>query len=220
MTKRANQEDSDDELFEKRIKAALFRINCPDADLLLDYKWGLLSAKKTAVIHQHLATCPYCGGELANLVAPPPISTSPSAPEKQFPQRFRTLFAQFVGHHAMTRSSQNESGRGRIISSLWYEIEALGWDLEMHWGLEPDNLFLIQGQLLGPNPEIFDSIKIDLIEEIDVETGLVKPTAKTTPDSAGLFVLEAIPAGVYALRLRTPADVIPIPDITLNMPDE
>jgi hypothetical protein len=49
--------------------ARLFRAACPSALELGEYHLGMLPAASTTAVQQHLATCPHCTGELAQLAA-------------------------------------------------------------------------------------------------------------------------------------------------------
>lgn len=66
----------------------LFRATCPSALELGEYHQGLLPAASSALVQQHLATCPHCTQEFAQLVsfmdAPDPyLRTDPLAAVKQ-----------------------------------------------------------------------------------------------------------------------------------------
>ena len=54
---------------EERITKLLYRSSCPDSTELGEYQLGLLPKDREANIRQHLADCPYCTTELAQLKA-------------------------------------------------------------------------------------------------------------------------------------------------------
>ncbi len=54
---------------EKRLKAQLFRVDCPEAMELGEYHLGLLNRKRSKVIKQHIKECPHCARELDQLRA-------------------------------------------------------------------------------------------------------------------------------------------------------
>lgn len=50
------------------LTAKLYRVSCPTSSELGEYQLGRLGAKRSAMISQHLAECPHCARELAQLV--------------------------------------------------------------------------------------------------------------------------------------------------------
>jgi hypothetical protein len=52
---------------EERMLARLYRTACPDSDVLGEYHLGLLSRQKVESVTRHLAECPHCRRELAQL---------------------------------------------------------------------------------------------------------------------------------------------------------
>jgi anti-sigma factor RsiW len=46
---------------------ALYRLHCPDSQVLGDYHMGLLAEAKASTIREHLVECPYCAAELEAL---------------------------------------------------------------------------------------------------------------------------------------------------------
>jgi anti-sigma factor RsiW len=54
---------------ERTLRARMFRAECPAAQVLGDLAVGLLSPEETTSVRAHLARCPHCAGELAQLEA-------------------------------------------------------------------------------------------------------------------------------------------------------
>jgi anti-sigma factor RsiW len=53
----------------RALRARMFRADCPAAQVLGDLAAGLLSPEETTLVRAHLALCPHCAGELAQLEA-------------------------------------------------------------------------------------------------------------------------------------------------------
>ena len=52
---------------EESMLARLYRTACPDSDVLGEYHLGLLSSQGAETVARHLAECPHCGREVAQL---------------------------------------------------------------------------------------------------------------------------------------------------------
>jgi hypothetical protein len=52
---------------ESKLSAALYRVTCPDAAELGEYRLGMTPSARADVIDQHLRDCPHCNRELAQL---------------------------------------------------------------------------------------------------------------------------------------------------------
>jgi anti-sigma factor RsiW len=87
------------EELEAYLAAAFYRRSCPSPDELGEYQLGLLDRKRTAAITRHLAECPHCARELAQLRS----FLGDLAPEPQLDQvevareRVRVVVARLVG---------------------------------------------------------------------------------------------------------------------------
>lgn len=55
--------------FEDRLTTALYRVACPDAVEIGEYRLGMVSGPRAHFIEQHLRECPYCSRETAQLDA-------------------------------------------------------------------------------------------------------------------------------------------------------
>src|SRR5919106_2450393 len=54
-------------LFQNRLRARLYRSNCPSSIELGDYHLGLLPESQKLVVAQHVRGCPHCRREMAEL---------------------------------------------------------------------------------------------------------------------------------------------------------
>lgn len=58
-----------DNHLEKILKSALYRTDCPDTMVLVDYDMGWLDQEESQPVQQHLTTCPHCQAELKRITA-------------------------------------------------------------------------------------------------------------------------------------------------------
>jgi hypothetical protein len=93
-----NQQSDEDEIpaginLEAWLRAAIYRQNCPEPMLLGEYQLGLLDEAAQARIQLHLARCPHCQADLAELVDFLAEGVSPSIPtlESQSPNWVQEL---------------------------------------------------------------------------------------------------------------------------------
>ena len=76
-------------VMQNTLKSVLYRIDCPDSRQIGEYYLNLLPAEQREAIRMHLARCPHCAGELADLAnflgdSPLPAEeTPPSRPNLQ-----------------------------------------------------------------------------------------------------------------------------------------
>ena len=59
---------------ERRLLRRLYRLHCPSTDVLVDYCQGLLDPYQRAAVVHHLALCPHCVAEVAQLERGGPVA--------------------------------------------------------------------------------------------------------------------------------------------------
>jgi hypothetical protein len=84
--------------FQSRLTGQLYRLMCPSARELGEYHLGTLPDARGAEVHRHLAECPHCSQELAQLET----YLTNLAPDVEFSlrEKVRVLVAQLVGGDA------------------------------------------------------------------------------------------------------------------------
>jgi len=192
---------------DSRLSAALFRSTCPPADELMGYRWGLLSEVHAATVAKHLAGCPHCVAEAAQLA--PQLSKEAALPQMSQPalplsDSLRVLVARLLPSGSSLALSPVRAGemdgakvvQGHPTATQCYEVDDVNWDIVLNWVPGPGAAFTLQGQLFGPGPDEMVSIQARLKQAESV------PATKLDVD--GVFVLSPVPPGVYTLRLCTP----------------
>jgi hypothetical protein len=59
--------DTDSANIERKLTAALYRLDCPDTAELGEYHFNFLASARQSEISRHLQDCPHCASELAQL---------------------------------------------------------------------------------------------------------------------------------------------------------
>lgn len=68
---------------EEILKSALYRTECPDTMILVDYDMGLLDHEENQQIQQHLTICPHCQAELTRITTFAPSEVIQADPSWQ-----------------------------------------------------------------------------------------------------------------------------------------
>lgn len=209
--------DSEEDLnnLSQQLTSALFRFNCPEAEDLLNYHWGIIPPEKKSPIAEHLATCPYCSQEIAQF-SPIPQSLQPQAKELESRPSLLDTLSVYIGRlianpalDAVRSPLKHEDALpiARLPQAYYYEIEEVGWSLTLSWLPDSGTLFALQGQLFASDFLQENAIRLEL-HPLPL---LSKEPITTQLDADGIFVLKAIPLGRYELRFLTPIFRIDIP---------
>lgn len=187
-------------------KAALYRITCPDSATLGNFHLGLLSDEAAAPIVDHLAICPHCTQEIAQLeafLAETAVSLQPTTAE-----RIKVWIAKQLPTGGSARGGLGTPAfamRGGDTGPLMYEAGDAQLTLEVQDDPEHPGRKSILGLVLG-------------IETADVEVKLLRGEmveTAVTLDPGGNFTFTNLAVGSYQLIVSGPDIEIQVPELTI-----
>ena len=177
------------------LKAALYRISCPDSATLGNFHLGLLPDSQATTLSAHLAVCPHCSQEVSHLeafLAETAVSLEPSTAEK-----IKVWIAERLPSAGQSRDIMGTPAfamRGSDTGPLMFEAGDAQLSLEVQDDPEHPGRKSVLGLVLG-------------IETDDVEATLLKADNVITAvslDPIGNFIIANLPSGSYTLRLAGP----------------
>ena len=189
------------------LKAALYRITCPDSATLGNFHLGLLPEDGATQISDHLAICPHCVREIEQLevfLAETAVSLQPSTVE-----RIKVWIAKRIPSGGQTGSMLGTPAfamRGGDTGPLMYEAGDAQLSLEVQDDPEHPGRKSILGLILGVATE---SLEVKLLKQVVVETAVML-------DSTGNFNLTNLPAGQYELIVSGPTIEIHVQALTIE----
>lgn len=194
--------------FQDHLRHTLFRQCCPPPETLGDYHFGLLKPARRRAIAAHLATCPHCTRELAELEAY--LAELRPELEPGLVERVRVLVARLIstGTGGVGLGLQPAYGglRGNEEAGpALYEADGYQVSLMIDADLNHPGRQVILGLVTGESTTGMDV-------HLNVDGHLVRATAV---DEAGNFVLDELEPGTYQLILRHPALEIKIEPVTI-----
>ena len=174
------------------LKAALYRITCPDSATLGNFHLGLLPEDAATQISDHLAVCPHCVREIEQLevfLAETAVSLQPSTAE-----RIKIWIAKRLPTGRETGSPLGTPAfamRGNDTGPLMYEAGNAQLSLEVQDDPEHSGRKSILGLVLGIETE---AVAVKLVQEDVVVTAV-------TLDELGNFTFTGLEPGQYELTL-------------------
>ena len=177
------------------LKAALYRITCPDSATLGNFYLGLLPKDKASVLSAHLAVCPHCMQEVSQLEAF--LLETAVSPEPTPAERIKVWIAKRLPTGDQTGGLLGTPAfamRGGDTGPLMYEAGDAQLSLEVQDDPEHPGRKSILGLVLG-------------IETDDVEAKLLQKDQVITAvslDPIGNFTITNLQSGSYALILTGP----------------
>lgn len=196
------------------VSAKLHRLDCPDAHELGEYHLGLLPGKRAAAIREHLASCPHCAREVAQLEGyledlAPDISTSPF-------RRLRVLVAQLFAPQERLRPPDRlvpvpaYAVRGTDEGPRLYRVEGFQVAVETQEDAAAPEHYTLLVLVTGAG---FETLEARLNRE-----GL--PVARMRVDDLGNLIFNALTPGEYDLVLRGADVEIQVPQIPVGPQSE
>lgn len=196
------------------VSAQLHRLSCPDAHELGEYHLGLLSKERTAAVRDHLATCPHCTREVAQLEGyldhlAPEISTTPL-------QRVRRLVARLFVPDERPRATGRLAPapayavRGTEEGPRLYRIEEFQIAIEVQEDVAAPGQRILLGLVTGAGTET--------LEAYLQQAG--RSVARSGVDELGNLVFTALAPGSYDLVLRSADLEIRVPKILVGLQPE
>lgn len=174
------------------LKAALYRITCPDSATLGNFHLGLLPEAAATEIADHVAICPHCVRELEQLeafLAETAVSLQPSTVE-----RIKVWIAKRLptgGQTGSTLGTPAFAMRGDDTGPLMYEAGTAQLSLEVQDDPEHPGRKSILGLVLGIETE---AVEARLVQGDEVVTAV-------TLDELGNFTFTGLEPGTYELTL-------------------
>lgn len=192
---------------EDSLKAALYRITCPDSATLGNFHLGLLPEDAVTKISKHLSDCPHCTREVQQLeafLAETAVSLQPSTAE-----RIKVWIAKRMPSGGQTRNMLGTPAfamRGGDTGPLMYEAGDAQLSLEVQDDPEHPGRRSILGLVLGIETE---AVEVKLLKQVVVETAVLL-------DSTGNFNLTNLAAGQYELIVSGSTIEIHVPELTIE----
>lgn len=189
------------------LKAALYRITCPDSATLGNYHLGLLPEKAATQVADHVKICPHCVQEIKQLevfLAETAVSLQPSTVE-----RIKVWIAKRLPAGGQTRNMLGTPAfamRGGDTGPLMYEAGNAQLSLEVQDDPEHPGRKSILGLVLGIEAE---AVEVKLLKEDVVVTAVML-------DATGNFNLTNLAAGQYELIVSGPTIEIHVPELTIE----
>jgi hypothetical protein len=191
------QASGDVEEFERRLRASLFRFDCPDPHTLGEYQLDLLDAASRTRVAAHAATCDECRAELQGL---------------------RLFLAE------QTSVPETVLGRARrIVASLFTPGPGLAYG-GLRGTAQPntrifqaDDITVSIGR--GPTPGSLTGLLLSNEPLADHEVRLLPREGAhlvTRVDDLGNFSFERVDAGRYALEIDLPDGVLVIEELAVD----
>ncbi|WP_420632222.1 hypothetical protein [Candidatus Leptofilum sp.] len=178
---------------EDSFKAALYRITCPDSATLGNYFLGFLPDEAAVSIQDHLAICPLCTEEIAQLEAF--LVETAVSPQPSTAERIKIWIAKRIPTGGQSRGGLGTPAfaiRGDDTGPLMYEAGDAQLSLEVQDDPEHPGRKAILGLVLGIETA---SVMVQLFfKEGEVGTAV-------SLDDLGNFTFTGLEAGKYELTL-------------------
>lgn len=186
-----------------KITNMLYRITCPDSLELGEYHLGLLPSGQRQQISQHLADCPHCVRELAQLNAF--MSESAADLDDTLVERIKVWIAQKLPQMESGLGTPAFALRGDSQNALMYEAGEAQLTLEVQDDSQQQGQKSLIGLLLGIDPTAW---QVHLWQNDRLLNAV-------PVDDLGNFILNNLSSGGFKLILMGPAAEIHVPDLVI-----
>jgi anti-sigma factor RsiW len=199
------------ELFERRWRRTLHRFDCPPPDVLRDFAWGFLPQERRDQVKAHLAQCPLCKTELADLDELVKVEEEDSLESlldraRRLAKEARLTIARLLSPTALLMVP---ALRGKTQEVLLFDADGLA--LSVNLEQEETGTFTLFGQILSAE----ESVSPESYARLTAQRAQFAPV-RVSLDEHGGFALPNIPAGVYQLVVDVVTQRIVVPDLTLG----
>jgi hypothetical protein len=195
------------DLIDRILSSTLYRISCPSPDDLGEYHLQMLSNEETEAIRQHLATCPHCSREIAQLQSylkdlAPDLEFAPQ--EDSIQERVKIWIAKLLP--PPDPALRPAFGlRGEAESPLMFEAGSYQLTLEIQDDPAKPGFRTILGLVIGG---------ADRLQQVELwQDG--RSIQTTTLDELGNFVFAGVQPGHYDLILSQLAAEIHVEAFTV-----
>jgi hypothetical protein len=187
------------------LRLRLYRLDCPPADELSEFRLGMLDGALQARVASHIGHCPHCRRELAQL--DDYLDSLAAELEPSLAERVKVLIARLVrGGGGPILGLAPAGVRGDDDRSLIYEAGDLQLALEILPSAERPGSSELFGLISGGDTA---GMRVELRRD-----GLLASTAEVDP--AGNVVITDLPPGSYELTLRGPGLEVQVRDLRIS----
>lgn len=178
----------------EKLLTKFYRQMCPDSTELGEFHLGLLSKKQARAIKKHIAECPHCTRELAELQKF--MGEEEPTLEPGLSEQVRVLVAQLVSGVQKGIAGQTPVFvlRGDEEETIIYEVEGIQVALDIQDTVDSSSHKSVLGLITGLKRQGYQA---SLLLEGNV-------IADSQVDAIGNFVLQEVPTGEYDLIIRGP----------------
>jgi hypothetical protein len=187
---------------EQSLHRALFRADCPSTLTLGEWQFGMVASHIAQRIQNHLASCPHCTAELADIQsamnAPVSVATAREPLLRRLVMKLESLMDEVAGNTAaspVALRGETWSGlysNGDYMISLTKRRAAGGYSL--------------QGSVIMPEPNNKGQAQLTLKQSESV-------VVQSPLSSAATFVFDQIPPGRYELIVTTTSSELIVPEL-------
>jgi hypothetical protein len=190
-----------------RLAARLYRLDCPTPQELGEYQLGILAQPQAAAVAAHLAECPHCMGEVAQLQGY--LADLSADLELSIVERARVLVARLIGGGSSSGSPSLAPAMAGIRGGEPAAYVYQAGDLQVTLMVEPADEQPDQRMLLGL---IAGTDSTNWQARLWQAERLV---ASAPVDADGNFILASLAPASYELTLHGPDLEIYIQELTL-----
>jgi hypothetical protein len=189
----------------KQTTTYLYRLDCPSTTELGEYQLGVLPRAQAANVAAHLAMCPHCWGEIAQLQQF--LNDTAADIEVSVLERVKVFIARLIsGGGTPTPFSFAPAGiRGAGGAPLVYEAADTQITLTVEAQEDQPDKRTLLGLLSADTTATFD---VQLLQDEQV-------VAQTTVDESDNFVLTDLPPGAYDMTISGVGMEIHIQDLLI-----
>lgn len=186
------------------LRARLYRLDCPPAEELSEYRLGILGEEALSHLGPHVAHCPHCRRELAQLDEY--LDSLAAELEPSLGERVRVLIARLMrGGGGPILGLAPAGVRGDDDGALVYEAGEFQLALEILPSANTPGHSEILGLVSGGDTA---GMRVELLRD-----GL--PAGGAEVDPAGNVVIDGLPPGTYELTLRGPGLEVQVRDLRI-----
>jgi anti-sigma factor RsiW len=191
------------------LTAALYRVPCPETEVLVQYQAGLLPAGAGRQIKRHVDQCPHCAGEVARLSAL-------DAPERSLWQEMRRAVRSVVEAVSVRPPARLAAAvRGGVFHQRLYQADGL----DVVLGSEPSRSTYQTWQLRGrvTRGGVADATLASCAVRLVQQDRIV---AQEAVDDLGYFCLDQLAPGSYELWIELPDVDVVVLDVVVGSPEK
>ncbi len=224
-----SMDDADPQL-ESLLHHALFRFDCPPLEQWLLFSWGQLPPALEGSLANHLAICPLCAEEVAEIrhaslqTSPKPsisgMTTTQDSPSRDFGDiqemvgglltRFSSKMTLLIANLVQPLQPAMALGalRGQPTDSMLYEFE--GGVISLQSQQDGEETSSLHGQIMTDTPESHFQ-NITLISQVVDDAPAIEGV-----DESGGFTINSLLRGEYQLRIQAANQIVVIPTINIT----